>query len=170
MQHLKKYFLLAICFLVAPLSAGIYLKKPDHFNLKAVLGCCYLHFEDKILLLHRQDTKPEGNRWGIPGGKLDEGENLMDAVVREVLEETGIELDREKLHFIGKLYITVKNFHFEYNMVDYREPLTDPGAIKINFSEHKGFTWVTPEDAMKMDLMTDEATCFAITFGINTDS
>lgn len=169
MQHFKKFFILAVSFLATQLNAGIYLEKPDHFNLKAVLGCCYLHHEDKILLLHRQDTKPEGNTWAIPGGKLHEGENLIDAVIREVFEETGIELDREKLHHIGKLYITVKNFHFEYNMVDYREPVADPGAIKINFAEHKGFTWVTPEDAIQMNLMTDEATCFAITFGLQTD-
>jgi 8-oxo-dGTP pyrophosphatase MutT (NUDIX family) len=169
MQYIKKYLVLALCFFATPLSAGIYLEKPDHFNLKAVVGCCYLHHEDKILLLHRQDASAEGNRWGIPGGKLPRGENLIDGVIREVWEETGIELDREKLHPNGKLYITVKNFHFEYHMLDYQEPIADPGAIKINFSEHKGFTWVTPEDAVKMNLMTDEATCFAITFGLNTD-
>lgn len=167
MQNLKNCFVLAFCFLSSLLNAGIYLEKPDHFNPKAaVVGCCYLHYQDKILLLHRQDFKAEGNRWGIPGGKLNEGENLIDLVAREVFEETGIQLNTEKLHYIGKLYITVKNFDFEYHMVDYLEPITNPGDIKINFREHKGFTWVTPKDALKMDLITDEATCFTVTFGI----
>ena len=29
----------------------------------------------------------------------------------------------------------------------------DPGEVKINFNEHKGFTWVTPSDGLKMDLL-----------------
>jgi hypothetical protein len=35
----------------------------------------------------------------------------------------------------------------------------DPGAVKINFDEHKGFTWVRPADALKMDLLQDEDAC-----------
>lgn len=34
-----------------------------------------------------------GGMWGFPGGSVDEGEEAADTVRREVLEETGIELD-----------------------------------------------------------------------------
>lgn len=149
------------------LNAGIYLEKPENFNPKcAVVGCCFLHYQDKILLLHRQDFKPEGNRWGIPGGKLNPNEPLISAIIREVFEETGFRLDEEKIHYIGKLYIKVPNFDFEYHMVRYQEPIKNPGDVKINFKEHKGYTWVTPEDAVRMDLITDEDTCFEIIFGL----
>ena len=166
-MQLLKIFIITMAILTTSLNAGIYLEKPIHFNPKAaVVGCCYLHYQDKILLLHRQDFKAEGNRWGIPGGKLNSGENIIDLIVREVFEETGLHLDKSKVHYIGKVYITVQNFDFEYHMVDYLEPVTNPGDIKINFKEHKGFTWVTPKEALSMDLMTDEGTCFAITFGL----
>lgn len=159
-------YILAL-FLTLSLHAGVYLEKPEHFNPKAaVVGCCYLHYQDKILLLHRQDYKAEGNLWGIPGGKLNSGEELLNLVMREVFEETGFVLDKEKLHYIGKLYISVKNFDFEYHMVDYLETIKNPADVKINFKEHKGFTWVTPKDALKMDLITDEDTCFSIVFGL----
>ena len=150
------------------LNAGVYLEKPDSFNPKAaIVGCCYLHYQDKILLLHRHDNKAEGNRWGIPGGKLNSGEALIPAIIREIFEETGFQLDIEKIHYIGKLYIKVPNFDFEYHMIDYLEPIKDPGSVKINFKEHKGFTWVTPKDALKLDLITDEDTCFEIVFGLD---
>lgn len=168
-----KTFFLGLWFSVTFLSleAGIYLEKPVDFHAKAAtVGCCFLHYQDKILLLHRQDAKPEGNRWGIPGGKLNSGEPVIDAIIREVSEETGIKLDKEKIHDIGKVYIKVPNFDFEYHMVRYEEPIEHPGEIKINFQEHKGFTWVTPREALKMNLMTDEDVCFEIVFGLGRNS
>jgi len=149
------------------LQAGIYMEKPPHFHPKfAIVGCCYLHYQDKILLLHRQDAKPEGNCWGIPGGKLNSSEDLIGAILREVYEETGYQLEKEKIHYIGKLYISVPNFDFEYHMIDYLEPIKNPGDVKINFKEHKGFTWVSPKDALNMQLITDEDTCISIVFGL----
>lgn len=155
------------CFWTICLHSAVYLDKPDHFHARpSIVGCCYLHYQDKILLLHRQDNKAEGNRWGIPGGKLNLNESLVTATIREVFEETGFELDPEHLKYIGKLYIIVHNFHFEYHMFDYVEPIANPSDVRINFKEHKGFTWVSPKEALKMDLITDEDTCFRLTFGL----
>jgi 8-oxo-dGTP pyrophosphatase MutT (NUDIX family) len=169
MNFLKLYFIFTLLTFINHLNAGIYLEKPVNFNQKAeIVGCCFLHYQDKILLLHRQDDKPEGNHWGIPGGKLNKGEPLSDSIVREVFEETGFQLDKEKIHYIGKVYIKVPNFDFEYHMIQYQQEIEHPGDVKINFKEHKGFTWVTPKDALKMDLMTDEGTCFEIVFGLET--
>lgn len=95
--------LFLLCFLASQLHGGIYLEKPDDFNPKySIVGCCYLHYQDKILLLHRRDNKAEGNRWGIPGGKIHKGEPLLEAVIREVAEETGYSLDPEYVEKIIK--------------------------------------------------------------------
>lgn len=167
METLKLWCLFLIFFLHGIVSAGIYLEKPVDFHPKAaVVGCCFLHYQDKILLLHRQDANSEGRRWGIPGGKLHRGEPLIEGIIREVFEETGFSLDKERIHYIGKVYIKVPNFDFEYHMVRYLNEIDNPGDVKINFKEHKGFTWVNPKDALKMDLITDEDTCFEIVFGL----
>lgn len=153
--------------LASSLQAGVYLEKPYGFNDRApVVACCYLHYEDKILLLHRQDRSAEGNRWGIPGGKLRDQEDVVEGIIREIFEETSLELNRDKVHYIGQFFIRVGAFDFQYCMFDYLEPISSPGSIRIDFKEHKGFTWVTPKDALQMSLITDEDTCFRVTFGL----
>lgn len=42
------------------------------------------------LLLVRRGRPPETGRWSLPGGRVEAGETLAEAVVREVLEETGL--------------------------------------------------------------------------------
>ncbi len=42
-----------------------------------------------ILMVHRTDN----DLWALPGGAMDLGEHIGDAVVREVMEETGIEVE-----------------------------------------------------------------------------
>jgi ADP-ribose pyrophosphatase YjhB (NUDIX family) len=43
----------------------------------------------RLLLVHKTDN----DLWALPGGGMDLGESIKDAVVREVREETGLEID-----------------------------------------------------------------------------
>lgn len=47
----------------------------------------------EVLLQRRSDN----GEWGLPGGAIDPGEEPADAVVREVLEETGVHVVPERL-------------------------------------------------------------------------
>lgn len=46
--------------------------------------------EGRILLVRRANP-PDQGLWGFPGGKIEHGETIAAAAVRELLEETGIE-------------------------------------------------------------------------------
>ena len=54
---------------------------------------------DGCVLLGLRRDDPGAGRWDLPGGFLDEGENAVDALRREVLEETGLEV--EPAEFLG---------------------------------------------------------------------
>ncbi|PAK45827.1 NUDIX hydrolase, partial [Bacillus licheniformis] len=47
---------------------------------------CVLTSGDKVLLLQ----KPRRGWWVAPGGKMESGETVRDAVIREYREETGL--------------------------------------------------------------------------------
>jgi 8-oxo-dGTP diphosphatase len=47
----------------------------------------------RVLLAHRRDI----DWWNLPGGGLEPGETVDEAVVREVLEETGLQVEVERL-------------------------------------------------------------------------
>lgn len=46
--------------------------------------------DPETVLLTRRNVAPFKGRWCLPGGHIDEGERAEEAVVREVLEETGL--------------------------------------------------------------------------------
>lgn len=47
---------------------------------------------DEHLLLVRRGRGPAQGRWSVPGGRVEFGETLHEAVVREVWEETGLDV------------------------------------------------------------------------------
>lgn len=145
---------------------AVYQKASEQFQPKVEIAALYIEHENRILLLHRQERKSQGNLWGIPGGKVHKGETPLQAVIREVKEETGYDFSEQTIDHLDTVYIEYnEKDHFVYHM--FRVPFSgDPGAVKINFQEHKGFTWVTPQDGLKLELIKDEDAWFKLVYGL----
>lgn len=78
--------------------------------------------EDQVLLSHRTDH----DVWNMPGGGVESGESPWDAVVREVLEETGLAVEVKRL--IGIYAKTDQNdivFSFECSVIEGNLVTTD---------------------------------------------
>lgn len=163
---LRRLFLIAFLNFPCLGSATVYLEEPKDFNPKIEVVGCFLTYDDQILLLHRQNNKLQGNTWGIPGGKLEKGESPIDGAMREVCEETQFKLPQNKIEYLGKVFIKHPTADFVYHMVRGTTICEKPGDVKIRFEEHKGFTWVTPVDALKMRLMEDEDTCIKLIYNL----
>ena len=54
-----------------------------------------LFADDKVLITRRPDNKRHPGWWEFPGGKVDPGESPGEALIREIREELGAEIDVE---------------------------------------------------------------------------
>ncbi|MBI4407602.1 MAG: NUDIX domain-containing protein [Candidatus Kerfeldbacteria bacterium] len=66
-------------------------------NLRHVVVDALLIQDNQVLLTRRAERLREGGKWAIPGGFMDRDETTLEAVMREVLEETGYTCEIEQL-------------------------------------------------------------------------
>ena len=72
-------------------------------------------------------VQSRGNMWGFPKGSLEEGENFNDCAIRELREETGINLESDVLdtsvpyrlnHYVKYYYITTEEDYSDIGIHD----------------------------------------------------
>ena len=73
---------------------------PDAYNKRMILATlCYLHHDAHTLMIHR--TKRVGDihagKWNGLGGKFEAGESPEECAIREVCEESGLEIETPRL-------------------------------------------------------------------------
>jgi 8-oxo-dGTP pyrophosphatase MutT (NUDIX family) len=149
MSRGEKHDIQTICYT----SHMIYQKKPKDFHPQFEVVGCFVEYNGKILLLQRQDHKPQGNTWGMPAGKKDTSEDPLATVMREITEETGLHIPKEKFQYLGMFYTRYPDYDFVYHL--FATKLTTEETITINPSEHKNFLWATPKNALSMNLIED---------------
>jgi 8-oxo-dGTP diphosphatase len=56
------------------------------------VGAIVVDEQRRLLVVRRRDP-PAAGRWTVPGGRLEVGERIRDAIAREVREETGLSVE-----------------------------------------------------------------------------
>jgi ADP-ribose pyrophosphatase YjhB (NUDIX family) len=122
--------------------------KPNSIHPAAAVALFDL--DGKILLLRRKDN----DKWTMPGGTLDFGESLTDCAVREVREETGLQIRITGL--IGTY--TDPHILIEYSDGEVRQEFTlvyaaeiESGVLKID-EESKEAVWAPLSSAVELPL------------------
>lgn len=108
--------------------------------LEGVGTFIYARSTSRYLFLLRSKTRHAGS-WGIAGGKVDAGETVMQALVREIQEE--LSLDFAKKKFIPLETFTADNRKFVY--YTFLVSVDEEFVPRLN-DEHRGYCWVELND------------------------
>jgi len=123
---------------------------PQGFSSALQVSACYLLFEGKILLLKRAADKIEPHVWGVPAGKLEQGETPLEAAIRELHEETSIRITHAQLHYLDTFYIKKPSSEFVYHR--FKVDLTHFPDVQLS-AEHTAFTWASKEELSTLPLI-----------------
>lgn len=112
--------------------------------------------DGRIMLIKRKN-EPFQDCLALPGGYVNINEEIVDAAQRELKEETGIELYRAELDFLGVFskpnrdprgrVISHVYYHRSKNM--FKDAMSGDDAKEIG--------WYTIDDAMQLDLAFDHS-------------
>ena len=108
-----------------------------------VVGVGAVVVRDRRALIIRRAHEPRKGEWSLPGGHLDLGESLIDAVRREVKEETGLDVHP------GPIVETFDRVHrdpdgrirFHFVIVDF--VCEAPSGEAVAGSDAEAVAWVT---------------------------
>ncbi|MBA3752382.1 NUDIX domain-containing protein [Candidatus Dependentiae bacterium] len=95
--------------------------------------------QEQVLLLYRSNTGFGNNQYGLPGGKINKNETPRQAVIREIKEELGIDVDEKNsilstfLYFKGASRICMA---FVFTITNW-----DGEPINIEASKHDHLAW-----------------------------
>lgn len=104
---------------------------------------------NKVVLQYRSPEKNNWSGYAFPGGHIEEGESLVESVIREIKEETGLTISNPQL-------AAVKNWQLEdgtryivfcYKATEY--------TGQLRSSEEGEVSWVEKDQLEKLDLSYD---------------
>ena len=87
---------------------------------RPIVGVSAVIFVDKSVLLVRRKQEPAKGQWSLPGGAVELGEGILEALARELREELSVNI------VVGGLVgVFDKIFHDHKNQVQYHYVLVD---------------------------------------------
>jgi len=106
--------------------------------------CAIIENKGQVLCAQRSETMDLPNKWEFPGGKVEDDEDLVTCLKREIKEELGVEIEvREQL---------ASNFHIYSNLklelIPFRCSLQ---TFEMDLLEHARVLWCPVEDLRELD-------------------
>lgn len=144
----------------------VYRIPPQNFSPQLSVAGCYMHHKGRYLFLHRSAGKPQEHTWGVPAGKLEKGESPGQGLLREVQEETGVNLNQSQVQEVGTLYLRHGHMDFLYHM--FTQEMEEQAEVTLS-KEHQAFRWVNPLELFQLPLMGGAAEAFYHFLALNTE-
>ena len=121
------------------------MKKPYGLTVRGIIK----NDANEILIVKRHpNSRTDPEMWELPGGKVESGEEFADALVREIKEETNLDVE------IGDFAEAIQNNYSHKRTVQIMMYLCEvKGEIKIS-DEHTEWMWASLEKIKGLEIST----------------
>ncbi len=116
----------------------------------ATVGALIHDGQGKVLMIR---THKWSNLWGIPGGKIERGETCDAALIREIREETALEISGIQFVMVQESIFSPSFIRQEHFILLNYLAKSGSHAVTLN-DEAEEFRWVTMEEAFALELNT----------------
>lgn len=116
--------------------------------LQVVALALYHPVKKRYLIVRRNLQQRSGpGHWEFPGGKIEPGESHKQALVREIAEELGVNLNQSGLEYIQSNLHQYPQRQVEIHLYRFEQAVE---AFKL--VDHDQHEWVTPYEMIQFDL------------------
>lgn len=112
---------------------------------RAIVGALIFDKQGRIFLM--RSSGKFGNQWIVPGGKVDFGETLTNALQREIREETNIAISDIKFTGVSELVEPQRHFIF----LEFTALAHSIDEVRLN-QEATEYGWFAKEELAKLDI------------------
>ena len=124
-------------------------------NIRLIQKCIIVDSDGKVLALKRAgDDRSRGGNWDLPGGGYEQGEDVIESIKREVMEEVGITAKKVTPVFFANNgamsgYFQGENvFGMCYLCREWE------GEVRLS-TEHVEYHWMTTQEFAQLDFGED---------------
>lgn len=117
-----------------------------------MVGVGAIIVQDGKILIVRRGSEPGKGKWSVPGGLVELGETVEQAVVREVREECGLDVEVDKLIDIVDSMTFDKNGRLKYHFIILDFFVKIKGGKLRPGDDAKEALWVPLEEVENYDL------------------
>lgn len=106
-----------------------------------------------FVILSQHKHKPDGNTRELSGGKVEQDESDMEAILRELEEETDYKAKQSEIDHLGNFDFITSN-DVPFTGATFGIKLHTPHNIRLEEAAHADYQWVTAEECYaKTDLI-----------------
>lgn len=118
--------------------------------------CGVIMYQSKFLIVKRSETDDFlPNCWEFPGGSVEDGETISEALKREIKEEIGLDISNEYPQLIGISEEFMNEEKTErYLQLNYKIVMDTEPNMTLS-SEHVTYDWATKDDSRLDDFLKE---------------
>ena len=117
-------------------------------RVKVTVGALLMAADGTVLLVRSHKW---GNRWSLPGGKIEAGETMHAALKREMREETGLTIDDIQFVCAQESVYSPEFYKRSHQILLNFTARVTTKAVRLN-DEAQAYEWVSLENALKKEL------------------